>query len=175
MVIEGVTDDKDAGEIFKETGVIELLDREMRLTDSDYLIMREYPNLLPEPHHFASMTASEYIKDYDCVISLASGKMNGAPSLQNLTGIFPQAQYKDAFQQMPLNDLLSDVYFTIGHYFHGFVVDMSEQAEDESIPGKVMWGEDCLAVDEVACQMMKKPVPDIIESIRQRQKQVTSE
>ena len=159
VVVEGVASDKDVARVFDDYGVIDLLDKEMRITDSDNLIMHEYPNLLPEPRHYASMTASEYLKDYECVISLASGSESFAPSLQNLPGVFPQRQYEEEFQNLPLNDLLIDSYFTVGHYFHGFVVDLSEQNDDGTITGKVVRGEDALAVDEVACQTMGKAVP----------------
>lgn len=173
VVIEGISADKDVAQIFDDIGVVELLDKEMRITDSDNLIMQRYPNLLPEPLKFSSMMATGYIKAYDCVISLASAGDNFAPSLQNIPGVFPQRQYEEAFQETALNDLLIDSYFTIGHYFHGFIVDASEPAEDELISGKVIWGDDALAVDEVACQMMGNPAPDVIATIRQLRKELS--
>lgn len=173
VIIEGVSADKDVAQVFDDLGVISLIDKEMRITDSDNLIMNEYPNLLPEPLKFSSMMATGYLKGYDCVISLASGGDTFAPSLQNLPGIFPQRQYEEEFKETAINDLLTDTYFTIGQYFHGFIVDLSESSEDDFIAGKVVWGDDALAVDEVACQIMDKPSPDIIGSIRQLAKQLS--
>lgn len=192
VVIEGITSDEGANTVFDELGVIPLLDKEMRITDSDNLIMHEYPNLLPQPLRYASMTASEYIKDYDCVISVGAfkrtirdGAVQISASLKNIMGIFPRQIYQQDFQQANIDDLLTDIYFTVGHHFDGAVVDLTEKyvSEDSrsdrednvAYPvGKVVWGDDLLAVDEVACQFANEPIPSYIEDIRQRRKDLAS-
>lgn len=172
VVIDAVSPDKEAQVEFEKLGVMSLLDREMRITDTDNLIMHEYPNRLIESLNYSSMTASEYIKDYDCVISLSAFVKEDDENAQilatlgNLIGIFPQRKYQQAFEQIKIDDLLTDIYFTIGQYIDGAVLDHSQAI------GKVIWGDDLLAVDEVACQLAEEPVPDYIADIRQRRKAI---
>lgn len=176
VVIDTVVSDKSTDDVFEEQGLSELLDREMRLTDSSNLINHPYKNRLPDPYHYSFMEASEYIKDYDCVISLGAfagnsgdGKTGVQAALHNLISIFPRDIYGDDFEKLDVDGLHKDVYFTIGHYFHGAVVDFSETSA-----GKVVWGDDLLAVDEVACQIAGETIPDIIKDIRQLRKQLDS-
>lgn len=181
VVVDGITSDKGVEAVFEELGIISLLDREMRITDADNLIMHEYPNLLAEPMIYESMTASEYIKDYDCVISLGAfksttqnDKVEISASLKNLMSIFPQEKYQDDFASANIDDLLTDIYFTVGHHIDGAVIDLSQKYVGEDnvahAVGRVVWGDDLLAVDEVACQFADEPVPDYIETIRKRRK-----
>lgn len=188
VVIEGVTSDKGVQAVFDELGVLSLLDREMRITDTDNLIMHEYPNVLTEPIHYTSMTASEYIKDYDCVISVGAFKrtvqddtVQISASIKNLMGIFPRQKYQQEFQHANIDELLTDIYFTVGHHFDGAVVDLtqkyisddarSDREDDVAYPvGKVVWGDDLLAVDEVACQLADEPIPAYIAEIRKHRK-----
>ncbi|MGB7339089.1 MAG: DUF362 domain-containing protein [Phototrophicaceae bacterium] len=181
VVIEGIASNQDSQAIFDELGIINLLDNEMRITDADNLIMHEYPNQRTEPAIYPTMTATEYIKDYDCVVSISTLKqhtVNGddaqvGASLKNLLGIFPQAQYETEFAAATLDDLLADVYFTIGQYIDGAVIDLTHlYTDDEAISfGKVVWGDDLLSVDEVACQMANIPAPSYIKAIRTIRKQ----
>lgn len=199
VIMEGVTSDVSAEDIFEQLGVTKLLDREMRLTSAEDLIMHDYPNLLPEPVKYTHMTAPEYIKDYDCVISVGAFKrtmLHDKPlisaSLKNLYGVFPREKYysrsKKSRGQLHLpsvDDILKDVYFTVGHHFDGAVVDLTEKyvspdwrpdrVRDVAQPvGKVVWGDDLLAVDEVACQLADEPVPNYINEIRKLRKTLQS-
>jgi len=176
VVLDSVVSDKPADELFEEIGVTDFMDREMRITHSDNLINHPYKNRLPDPYHYQFMEASEYIKDYDCVISLGAFEHSGGvrAALYNLLSIFPREIYGDDFDALNTDDLIKDVYFSIGHYFNGAVIDLTEKIVDgqaESV-GKVVWGDDLLAVDEVACQIAGIPVPDYIGEIRTLRKQL---
>ncbi|MEO1291175.1 MAG: DUF362 domain-containing protein, partial [Chloroflexota bacterium] len=72
VIMEGVNVDRPAREVFHQLGVTQLLDHEMRLTDTDNLVMFDYANTSPVPKLYETMTASEYIKDYDCVVSIGA-------------------------------------------------------------------------------------------------------
>ena len=181
VVMDGIIDEKGVEAVFEELGIISLLDKEMRITDSDNLIMLNYPNRLSDPIIYPSMTASGYIREYDCVISLGAfkrttqnDKVEISASLHNLMGIFPQEKYQADFASANIDDLLTDIYFTIGHHIDGAVIDLSQKYlgdDNTAYPvGRVVWGDDLLAVDEVACQLADEPVPDYIENIRKRRK-----
>lgn len=100
VLIEGVADAQSAERIFKQLGVLDLLDDNMRIADAESLIMYEYTNLSPNPVRFKTMTAPAYIGEYDCCISVGTFKrtlLKGQPlisaSLKNLYGVFPREQY----------------------------------------------------------------------------------
>lgn len=197
VIMEGVTSNESAETIFEKLGVLDLLDNEMRITSAEDLIMHDYPNLSPEVVKFETMTAPEYIKDYDCVISVGAFKrtmLNGQPlisaSLKNLYGVFPREVYhsrskksRGQLHRPSVGEVLRDVYFTVGHHFDGAVVDLTQKyvspdykpdrvrdvAQDV---GKVVWGDDMLAVDEVACQLAGEPVPNYITEIRRLRKKI---
>lgn len=161
VIVEGVTGDTYANTLFDDLGVTQLLDREMRVTHTDNLIRHTYPNLLPNPYNFASIEAPEYIKDYNCVVTV--GALNREhPELfggiANLRGIVCDAPQ----DKINISESLIDVYFTIGQHFDGAVVEVDEQ---------VVWGDDLLAVDEVAYQMAEIPVPEYLMTIRQLRKE----
>ncbi len=191
VIVEGVTSDVPAEQIFEKLGVLELLDEEMRITSAETLIMREYPNRLPEPVKYATMTAPEYIEDYDCVISVGAFKrtmLKDEPlisaSLKNLYGLFPPSVYharnpnaRGQLHRPGVPEVLKDIYFSIGHFFHGAVVDLDQKyvspdwrpdrVRGVAHPvGKVVWGEDLLAVDETACRIAEEAVPRYITEIR---------
>jgi len=197
VIMEGVTSNESAEAIFEKLGVTDLLDKEMRLTSAEDLIMHDFPNISPEIVKFETMTAPGYIKDYDCVISVGAFKrtmLNDQPlisaSLKNLYGVFPRELYharskksRGQLHRPSVGEVLRDVYFTVGHHFHGAVVDLTQKyvspdwkpdrvqnvAHDV---GKVVWGDDLLAVDEVACQTAGEDVPDYIAEIRRLRKQL---
>lgn len=191
LVIEGTTSSATAEEVFEKHGIYDLLDDNMRAADAEDLLMTEYPNLLENPVKYAQMTAPGYIGEYDCVISLGAFKrtmLNGQPlisaSLKNLYGLFPREIYharssksRGQLHRPSVPEILKDVYFTVGHLFHGAVVDLTEKyvspdwkpdrVRDVAEPvGKIVWGDDLLAVDEVACRTAGEPIAEYIEPIR---------
>lgn len=197
LIVEGVCSTATTAEIFQQRGLYEMLDGEMRTADADALIMKAYPNLLPEPVKYATMTAPEYIEAFDCVISVGAFKrttLNGehliSASLKNLYGFFPRAVYmsrspksRGQLHRPSVPEVLKDIYFTIGHHVDGAVVDLTEKyispdwkpdrVRDVAHPvGKVVWGDDMLAVDEMACKIAGEAVASYIAPIRALRKQV---
>lgn len=195
VVIEGSCSSASMHEIYEQHGVYDLLDDDMRAGDAEDLIMAEYPNLLENPVRFGSMIAPAYIREYDCRISVAAFKrtiLNDesliSASLKNLYGLFPREHYRGRsphkrgqLHHPAVAEVLKDVYFTIGHYFDGAVVDLTEKhtSDDhqpdrgEAVPvGQVVWGDDLLAVDEVACRLAGEPLASYIEPIRKLRKAI---
>lgn len=189
VIIEGVADSQSAERIFKQLGVLDLLDDNMRVADAESLTMREYENISPTPVRFKTMTAPAHIGEYDCCISVSTFKrtiLKDQPlisaSLKNLYGVFPREQYhgrsanlRGQLHRPSVSEVLQDVYFSVGRYFHGSVVDLTHKLVSpderpdagEHIPiGQVVWGDDLLAVDEMACKVAGEPVPDYINTIR---------
>lgn len=198
VIMEGVTGDYDPLDVFARLGVPDLLDEEMRIGSAEDTRMIDYPNLLPEPVKYASMTAPGYIRGFDCVISVGAFKrtvLNDqvliSASLKNLVGFFPRDIYhgrnphaRGALHTPSISEVLTDVYFTIGHHVDGAVVDLThkyvspdwrpDRVRGVAEPvGKVVWGDDLLAVDETACRLAGEAVPDYIPAIRALRKQVT--
>lgn len=195
VIMEGVADAQSAERIFKQMGVLDLLDDNMRVADAESLIMTEYDNLSPKPARFKTMTAPAYIGEYDCCITVGTFKrtiLKDQPlisaSLKNLYGVFPREAYKGRspnfrgqLHRPSVPEVLQDIYFSVGRYFHGAVVDLSHKlvSADESpiqgehIPiGQVVWGDDILAVDEMACKLAGEPTPDYIQAIRALQREL---
>lgn len=195
LVVEGACSPVNMLDIFAKLGLPQHLDAEMRAADIEQLIMKNYPNRLPTPVKYASLTAPAYLEEFDCVISVGAFKktmLDGQPlisaSLKNLYGCFPREQYhgRDPYARGQLHvpsvpEILKDVYFTIGQHIDGAVVDLTEKyvSPDErpdrvrgvAVPvGQVVWGDDMLAVDEAACRLAGEPVPDYIRQIRELQK-----
>lgn len=189
VITEGVADEQSAERIFKQLGVLDLLDDNMRIADAESLLMTEYKNIAPNPVRFPTMTAPKYIGDYDCCISVGTFKrtiLKDQPlisaSLKNLYGVFPREKYHGRSQNLrgqlhrpSVGEVLQDVYFTVGRYFHGAVVDLTHKLvspnesprDGEAVPiGQVVWGNDLLAVDEMACKIGGEPTPDYIHMIR---------
>lgn len=198
VVVEGVCSKTSPQAIFEQNGVLDLLDNNMRIGNAEDLIMSEYPNLLPEHQRtkYAHMIAPAYIAEYDCVISVGTFKrttLKGEPlisaSLKNLYGLFPREHYagrsphaRGQLHQPSVPDVLRDIYFTVGHHFHGAVVDLTHKLvspdwqpdRGESVPvGKIVWGEDLLAVDETACKLADEPIASYIAPIRQLREQLS--
>lgn len=195
VIAEGVTSDKGPLEIFEKLGVFELIDEEMRIGNIDELMMDDYRNLSPEPVKYTTMRAPTYIRGYDCVITVGAFKktiLHGKPfisaSTKNLFGALPRDEYhgrsihaRGQLHEPSVNEVLKDVYFSIGHFFHGAVVDLTEKyvSPDERPDrvrgvaepvGKVVWGDDMLAVDEIACNLANEELPDYINEIRRLRK-----
>lgn len=199
LIVEGVCSDASVAEVFEKHGLYAVLDGEMRAADAEELIMKEYPNLSPEPVKYQTMTAPEYLEEFDCVISVGAFKRTTlndkhliSASLKNLYGLFPREVYKGRspnargqLHQPSVPDVLKDIYFTIGHHIDGAVVDLTEKyispdwkpdrVRNVAYPvGKVVWGDDLLAVDEMACKLAGEDVASYIEPIRQLRNQRVS-
>ncbi|MDQ7026709.1 MAG: hypothetical protein Q9P01_01560 [Anaerolineae bacterium] len=158
-------------EEFVASGIIDFMDDEMRATTITNLIMQNYRNLSPQPQRYATLTAPSYLGEYECVISVGGLTEKGA-SLANLTNVFVEGRMKadDESERIEIEqvDELADVYFSVGHFVHGAVVDLGESHD------KVIWGDDLLAVDETAYRMADKSIPAYLDTIR-KLKQQTSE
>lgn len=198
LVAEGVCSKVSAEEIFEKHGVAEHLDDNMRLGDLENLQMDTYPNLLDDPVKYKEMIAPAYLKEYDCCISVGTFKrttLKGealiSASLKNLYGVFPREQYsgrsKNARGQLhtpSVPEVLKDIYFSVGYLFHGSVVDLTHKLVSpdhrpdvgEQVPiGKVVWGDDLLAVDETACRLADEPVASYIPAIRELRDKILAE
>jgi uncharacterized protein (DUF362 family) len=183
VIIEGSGGEVGVEEIFRRSGLLQLLDDNMRAADAEQLNLAEYPNLLEIPVKYPSMLAPAYVGEYDCCISVAAFKrtmVNGQPlisaSLKNLVGLFPREHYGGELGQPGVPEILKDMYFTIGHRFHGAVVDLTEKLvspderpdRGEAVPvGQVVWGDDLLAVDETACRLAGEEPAGYLAPIRQ--------
>jgi hypothetical protein len=188
LIVEGVCSPVSLAEIADRRGLHRWLDEGMRLVDADSLPLVEYENRSPEPVRFRSMWAPALIQEVDCRVSIGALKrthLKGEPlisaSLKNLYGLFPRDRYKARSPHsrgqlhrpsVPL--VLQDVYFCIGHWFDGGVVDgtvkyfSADYRPDrgQSIAlERVFFGSDLLTVDRLACQEGDEPIPDYLEAI----------
>ena len=191
LIIEGVSSKQPVEAIFEKSGLSALLDSEMRVADAESLIMAEFPNLLAEPIKYKHMTAPAYIAEFDCKISVGAFKrtmLHGealiSASLKNLYGLFPRDVYharspyaRGQLHRPSVPLILRDIYFTIGHHFDGAVVDLKEKyvspdwrpdrVRDVAHPvGKVVWGDDMIAVDQAACRVANEPVASYLQAIQ---------
>jgi len=195
LIVEGVCSPVSLEQIANRNGLYVLLDDGMQVIDADTLPLKEYPNRSPHPIRFTSMFAPALLEAVDCRISVGAFKrtlLKNAPlisaSLKNLYGLFPRSHYKARSANsrgqlhrpsVPL--VLQDVYFTIGHLFEGAVVDSDRKFvspdwkpdRGETIElGKVIWGEDLLAVDREACRVGGEATPDYVEAIESLRRMV---
>lgn len=159
------------------------------------LLQKRNGEASPNPVRFSSMFAPALLQEVDCRISIGALKRTVlkeqpliSASLKNLYGLFPRARYKARSPHsrgqlhrpsVPL--VLQDVYFTIGHLFDGAVVDANEKFisvdwqpdRGSAVPvGKVIWGNDLLAVDREACRVADESTPDYVEAIEQIRTQI---
>lgn len=137
-----------------ETDTLEdhMLGSQMATVDLDILPMRMYSNA--SESQMKSVTAATLISEVDaCITVVTLDKLPPIepPSLAMLQHVSPQ----------PYS--LSDLYFSVGKYFRGAVVDTGEQ---------VIWGDDLLDVDATVYRMLKQPLPDEFSSIRKLAKQL---
>jgi hypothetical protein len=137
---------------------------------------------------FQSMLAPALLCEVDCCISVGAFKrtiLKDEPlisaSLKNLYGLFPRAKYKARSANsrgqlhrpsVPL--VLQDVYFSIGHLFHGGVVDGDRKFvskdwkpdKGEAVAlGQIFWGDDFLSVDRKACEVGNETMPSYLNEI----------
>lgn len=180
LIVEGVCAKVSLADIAERHGLQALLSDGIRLLDADALDCIEYPNQSPSPVRFKTLLAPKLLTEVDCRISVGAFKkthLNGrdliSASLKNLYGLFPRSKYKARSPHsrgqlhrpsVPL--VLQDVYFTIGHLFDGGVVDCDRKFishdwkpdKGDSFPiGQVIWGNDLLAVDRLACAVGGEP------------------
>jgi len=148
----------------------------------------EYENLSPEPARFKTMWAPKLLQEVDCRISLGTFKRTIlkdevliSASLKNLYGLFPRSHYKARSgnsrgqlhrPSVPL--VLQDVYFTIGHLFDGAVIDADERLisrdwkpdKGEKVKSdRIIWGNDLLEVDSLACDTLGEEIPSYLKAI----------
>ena len=194
LIVEGVCSPVSLEQIASRNGLYALLDAGMKVLDADSLPLKEYPNRSPQPVRFSSLYAPALLEEVDCRISIGAFKrtlLKDTPlisaSLKNLYGLLPRSRYKARSPNsrgqlhrpsVPL--ILQDVYFTIGHLFDGGVVDGDRKFISRDWKpdrgqtlelGKVIWGEDLLAVDREACRIGDETIPDYLEAIATLQQQ----
>jgi len=180
LIVEGVCSKASLAEIAQKNGLPPLLTDGIELLNADELDCIEYANQSSEPVRFQSMWAPKLLQEVDCRISVSAFKKTSlkgrdliSASLKNLYGLFPRAKYKARSPNsrgqlhrpsVPL--VLQDVYFTIGHLFDGGVVDCDlkfvshdykPDKGDSFDIGQVIWGDDLLAVDRMACEVGGEP------------------
>ena len=197
LIVEGVTGKMPVQQVYEYHGLPDLIDRETRLADAEDLVMKEFPNLNPQPVRYATLTAPAYIEEFDCAISVSTFKRTTlhdehlySASLKNLYGLFPRALYhgRSPYARGQLHRpgvplILRDVYFTIGHHFDGAVVDLTAKylspdwkpdrtAKVAHPVGQVVWGDDLLAVDEAAARIAGEPIPEYIHEIKALRREI---
>lgn len=196
LIVEGVCSATKASQIFARSGLYDLLDEGMQVLDADQLPQREYTNRSRHPVRFDSMLAPLLLSEVDCRISVGTLKrtqVKGRPlisaSLKNLYGLFPRAYYKTRspksrgqLHRPSVPQVLQDVYFCIGHLFDGGVVDIDQKFTSDSWQPdqgeavsmqQVVWGDDLLEVDRLACQVGEEPIPDYLDTIDSMRHQQT--
>ncbi len=196
LIVEGVCSSTPLSEIASRHGLYALLDDGMRLLNADDLPMIDYPNHSPHPIRFESMRAPAILDQVDCRISVSAFKrtqLKGealiSASLKNLYGLFPRAHYRarspysrGQLHRPSVPEVLQDVYGCIGHLFDGAVVDgtlryvspdWKPDRTRASVPfGRVIWGDDLIAVDRQACESSGERVPSYIKAIEPWQQQL---
>lgn len=193
LIVEGVCSPLPLSEIVSRHHINQLLGENIQILDADTLPVKEYPNLSPQPVRFQSMVAPTLLEEVDCRISIGALKrthLKGEPlisaSLKNLYGLFPRRHYKARSPHsrgqlhrpsVPL--VLQDVYFCIGHLFDAAVVDSNyklispdwkpDRGQAVEV-GKIVWGNDLIAVDREACRIAEEPIPSYLDAIDQLRK-----
>ncbi len=142
-----------------------LIDDNMRIATTDQLIMTAYHNYWPGESAFPSLTAPEYVEEYDCCISLCAFDVEEGlvkAALDNIRALIDH----DAHPEEELTALRpEDLYFTYGYYFDGAVIELN---------GQVVWGDNLLGADETAARLANVPTPDYIAHIRANQDALNS-
>ena len=71
LIVDGSIGEGDIHERFEQHGLTDILDREMRLSDSEELVLTRYLNTSPQPAKYDDLLAPAYIQEFDCAISVA--------------------------------------------------------------------------------------------------------
>lgn len=196
IVLEGVCTKTTFDTVMEKLGVAALIagfdDPNIVLRDADLEPCRAYPNAAREPQRFTEMYAPDLLAEADCRISIGCLKrteLKNRPlisaSIKNLYGLFPRERYRarspHARGQLHVPDVqkvIADAYFTLGVAFDGAVVDATHKfiSRDwqpdvgRAVPvGRVIFGDDLVAVDRRACEVADEPVSDylaLIERLR---------
>lgn len=187
-IVEGVCSPVSLHDIASKNGLYALLDEGMELLDADTLPLVEYPNLSPTPVRFPTMWAPALLQQVDCRITIGAFKrtmLKNQPlisaSLKNLYGLFPRSKYharslnsRGQLHQPSVPKILQDVYFCIGHFFDGAVVDADlrfispdwKPDRGQTIEfGKIFAGIDPVLVDRAACIATGEAIPDYLDAI----------
>ncbi|HIK46800.1 MAG TPA: DUF362 domain-containing protein [Leptolyngbyaceae cyanobacterium M65_K2018_010] len=188
LIVEGVCSKVDFATIMAKNGIHPLLDEGMRLLDADSLELLEYPNRSPQPVRFSSLWAPRLLQEVDGCLSVSAFKRTWlkeqpliSASLKNLYGLLPRAKYRarsphsrGQLHRPSVPQVLQDVYFTLGHFFQGGVVDCTHKLvspdwqpdRGEAVPiGQVVWGDDLLQVDRRACEVGQEAIPSYITAL----------
>jgi hypothetical protein len=194
LIVEGVCSKVSFTDIMGKLGTYLLLDEGMQVLDADALAVVEYPNQSPSPVRFQTMWAPRILQEVDCRISVGAfkrttlkGRSLISASLKNLYGLFPRDTYKarsassrGQLHRPSVPAILHDVYFTVGHWFDGAVVDCDQKfisrdwrpdRGDAASIGQVISGHDLLAVDTKACEVAQEEVAPYLTSIDQQRHQ----
>lgn len=195
VVLEGVCTKVGFAEVMARLGVTQMLaalnDPKIRLLDADALPGKPYPNRSPQPERFAEMHAPALLDEADCRVSVAAFKRTTlkerplvSAAIKNLYGLFPRAVYRarspharGRLHVPDVQQVLVDVYFTLGVRFDGAVVDVTHKFVGRdwrpdvgtAVPvGKVVAGDDLLAVDRQAADIAGEPLSDYLQTIAER-------
>ena len=191
LIVEGMTGEGDMYARFEQRGLTDILDREMRVSDSEELVLTRYLNTSPQPAKYDDLLAPAYIQEFDCAISVSPLKrtlVDGQPLIsgttKNLYELFPRHHYHGSspnarakLYNPDVNTVLPDVYFSVGWHFAGAVIDLTEFYDSpddkpdhtEGVSrhvGKVVWGDDMVAVDAAACRTAGIDVPGYLTHIQ---------
>lgn len=156
VVIDSFASEQAAQQTFHQCGVDELLDQEMRAAAAEIITPYIFENINPNPLVFGEVNAPKYIYDYDCCISVSSFKGDQAftGGLHNLVNLIPKS-----LTETLSDELLTDIYFTIGHHFDGSVLLLETS-------NQVVWGDDLIAVDESAYRHEAQTPAPYLSTIR---------
>ncbi len=198
LIVEGVCSPVSLSEIAARLGVWDILDGGMQLLDADTLPLAEYANRSPHPVRFARLFAPALLREVDCRLTVSAFKrtqLKDTPlisaSLKNLYGLLPRSRYRarspharGQLHRPSVPAVLQDVYFCLGYWFEGAVVDGDRRFvsrdwhpdKGESLPfGQIVWGDDPIAVDRAACAAAGEPIPSYVEAIEHLRSQMPAD
>lgn len=147
LLIMDNTPERSAQTRFEESGVAQFMDEDMRATDVLEYPMEQYANKLTNPIGYESVPAPFLVGEAECQITVTKFTRESITTVSTLQGIMPEA---------PQNLDVRDIYFTIGHLYHGAVLECDDQ---------VFWGDDLLAVYEAGLNASGHAVPDILKEL----------
>jgi uncharacterized protein (DUF362 family) len=169
---------------------MELLTDGITFLDADTLPCRPYLNTVRSPQRFKELWAPEILGEVDCRISVSAlkkttlkGEVLISAALKNLYGLLPRIKYKarspharGQLHRPDVQRIIADVYYTLGILFEGAVVDGTEKFISRDWQpdlgtaqpcGRVIWGNDLLAVDQRACEIAQEGMPAYLSWIDQ--------
>jgi uncharacterized protein (DUF362 family) len=190
LIVEGVCHALPASVIVQKLGLVALLDEKTHFLDADTLLCCAYPNTSCAPRRFAQLWAPQLLKEVDCRISIGAlkrtklkGEVLMSCGIKNLYGLLPRERYharsphaRGQLHRPDVHAIISDVYHTLGVLFDGAVVDGTQKFISRDWQpdlgtaqpcGQVLWGNDLLAVDRVACELAGEGFPKYLTMIEQ--------